>query len=283
MLNTTLTFEHSSLILCLLSSIIQFHLRKEYKNLAFDRNCIVMSAKLLLILAPILSSSNACAQIQSIDLPLDVIRATHSLCRVFNVSSTKGCLQLCLREKACGAIYHYESKCDLFTAHLYHFEGPAALTAINGNQKVWSIVARGFGECQDTYTAVWRSSRYRLSVQKVTWLEARQSCELEGAKLAELSSREEIEAVARQLGSSNAVDVFLGGFQMSGAKEPDGGWKWILSQLPVDVGAFSVGNPDNSWGEEHVLSASLARNSLLLNDANKNRRFFFICECVHLF
>ncbi|MEL6488306.1 MAG: C-type lectin domain-containing protein, partial [Pseudomonadota bacterium] len=184
----------------------------------------LMRTDIALILASI-GLASACVQLRRLSLSEAIVASARHLCNVERVSSSSSCGQLCLREPHCAAIrYHHGlAKCDLLTARFDLLEGARALASVRGFVEVLAFLGRGFGECPATYTAGWRSSRYRWSRQKKSWSEARKACEKEGGKLAELTTEEEMKAVFDKLGIGNGI-FHIGGLQSPGSQEPSGGW-----------------------------------------------------------
>ena len=224
-------------------------------------------------------SCSACVQLRRLALSEAVVSAVRPLCRVTNVASVTSCAQLCVQEANCAAARHHRAtkQCDLLTARFDSLEGQAAVAEVSGDAEVWAIAGRGFGECPASYTASWRSSRYRLSTESATWRDAERKCREEGGKLAELTSQEEMSAVAKQLGTSEMIKVFLGGSQAAGAEEPAGGWSWYRSRLPISPEMWSRGEPNNGGGKQHVLKMYLRSSGISLDDSGGTRRF--LCEC----
>ena len=243
-----------------------------------------MLADIALLLAS-LGLGSACVQFRRLSLSEAVVASVRPLAYIERVSGSSSCAQLCLREPHCAAIRYHRAlaKCDLLTARFDLLEGPRAVADVRGFVEVLAIQSRGFGECPSSYTAAWRSSRYRWSRERKSWSEAVKACEKEGGKLAELTSEEEVKAVFDELEISYDYYFFdIGGLQTPGAEEPSGGWHFLRSQLPVNMSLFREGQLDNWRGKENHLSAKKRSNKVYYNDISMASGHDFICECTRI-
>lgn len=249
--------------------------------------CLVSSlpSRKMLVLPLLLSLSgfsSACFRFRRLLLSEALVASVRPLTHVDRVPDSSSCSQLCLREPRCAAIRHHHNLrlCDLLTAHFDLFEGELAFAGISGNVELWAILGRGFGECPANYTVGWQSSRYRRSAEKKSWTEAVKSCEKKGGKLAELTSKDEMKTVVDKLGINTiGENIHIGGYQMPGAEDNDGGWRFLRSGLPVTRSRF---RPNNHRNREHHLSIYPTSKGLFYNDISSNDVNTFICECIHI-
>lgn len=225
----------------------------------------------------------ACKSPRRLMLSEAVLGAARPLSHVMNVSTTPSCVNLCYQETLCAAARYQRSdrQCDLLTANLFFLEGQAALANSKGDAEVWTIPGRGFGECPSAYNVSWRSSRYWFSYTKKRSVTASgERCKQDGAKLAELTSEEEVLAISHSF-SPSLVSI-IGGYQLPGAKEPDGGWVWRSSNLLINMLRFKENEPnDRSNGGERFLSAQLYGDNLHFTDVPQWFQGFLVCECYH--
>ena len=210
-------------------------------------------------------STFASVQLRRLMLSETVVNAVRPLCRVSKVADVSSCAQLCLREAKCAAVRYRSSikQCDLLTARFDGLEGAVASADVSGDVEVWAIIGRGFGECPLSYTASWRSSRYRLSTTRAAWLHAERECRAEGGKLAELTTPDEMSAVVQQMGTSVKKNVLIGGSQAAGAEETAGGWSWYRSGLPISSSMWNRREPNNNLRRQHVAQLHLLKDALV--------------------
>lgn len=224
-------------------------------------------------------SSTACIHARCLMLSDAIVSSVRPLCHVSNVSNVRSCAQLCASENSCAAARHnpFSMRCDLFTANFDSLEGAAAVAEVGGRVELWAIADRGFGICPASYTAKWRSSRYRISKDRRKWFAADRQCRKEGGKLAELTSMEEMYAVTKQLGTKDRTLAFVGGMQALGAKEPAGGWSWYRSRLPVAPEMWG-GKGTTNFNNQRYLVVHMTKNSAYLGEVI-DKHILFLCEC----
>ena len=83
----------------------------------------------------------------------------------------------------------------------------------------------------------------------IQWEDAKLAAESAGGHLATITTQKEWTTV-RGLPGSHLC--WLGGYQVDGADEPDGGWTWVTGEPWECTAWFSV-SPNNSGGEEKYL------------------------------
>lgn len=95
----------------------------------------------------------------------------------------------------------------------------------------------------------------------ITWLQARDAAVAAGGYLATITSADENKFVYDLAAANNACwhiesgwcnGPWLGGFQLPGSNEPDGGWCWVTGEA-WSYTNWSIGNPSNAAGIEDVL------------------------------
>ncbi len=90
----------------------------------------------------------------------------------------------------------------------------------------------------------------------ISWDQAEQKAEQMGGHLATFTSRNEEDFVIRQLnddrywwsaalGGENKDGPWIGAFQLTGAREPDGGWRWITGE-PFLYSNWQMSQPNDS-------------------------------------
>jgi hypothetical protein len=98
--------------------------------------------------------------------------------------------------------------------------------------------------------------------QGLSWEDAQADCEARGGYLATITSAEENAFVFSLVsgdddfwfidGFGNGLGPWLGGYQVSGSAEPDGGWRWVTDE-PFDYTNWETGQPDNfGIGQDHL-------------------------------
>jgi len=91
----------------------------------------------------------------------------------------------------------------------------------------------------------------------LSWYDAQAACEARGGHLVTITSADENAFVYSLVSGINAfwyldtwgngLGPWLGGYQESGAQEPDGGWKWITGE-PFVYTNWETDQPDNVHG-----------------------------------
>lgn len=92
-------------------------------------------------------------------------------------------------------------------------------------------------------------STYQVVKGSINWFDAKKEAENAGGHLATITSHKEWKKV---LALPGAYQVWLGGYQNKGAREPDGGWAWVTGE-PWSFTAWFSWQPDNSGGIESHL------------------------------
>ena len=98
--------------------------------------------------------------------------------------------------------------------------------------------------------------------QGLSWEDAQADCEARGGYLATITSAEENAFVFSLVsgdndswfidGFGNGLGPWLGGYQVSGSAEPDGGWRWVTDE-PFDYTNWETDQPDNfGIGQDHL-------------------------------
>jgi prepilin-type N-terminal cleavage/methylation domain-containing protein len=95
------------------------------------------------------------------------------------------------------------------------------------------------------------ASSYKIVKTKdsISWDDAKKAAEAAGGHLATITSQKEWDIVRALPG---AYQVWLGGYQPKGSKEPDGGWAWVTGE-PMSCTAWYPTEPNNSGGTEHYM------------------------------
>ena len=93
------------------------------------------------------------------------------------------------------------------------------------------------------------ASTYTIVKGKLTWPEAKAAAEAAGGHLATITSQKEWDIVRVIPGAFN---VWLGGYQAPGSKEPAGGWAWVTGE-PMTATAWMAGEPNDVGGGEHYM------------------------------
>ncbi|MCJ7435136.1 MAG: hypothetical protein MUO77_16765, partial [Anaerolineales bacterium] len=136
-------------------------------------------------------------------------------------------------------------------------EQPTPLTLIYENRVPWS-------ENNHTYEVV----RVRNGI---TWEAANQDAQARGGHLVTITSKAEndfVFLIASTL--ENRDGYWLGGYQLPGSSEPDGGWIWVTGE-PLGFTYWDSGEPNNS-GDENYLEFHF-ENSPMWNDVNADNYF----------
>ena len=84
---------------------------------------------------------------------------------------------------------------------------------------------------------------------KIQWIDAKKEAEKAGGHLATITTQSEWTTV---LALPGADHVWLGGYQVDGAEEPDGGWTWVTGE-PWECTAWLAIEPNNSGNEDKYL------------------------------
>lgn len=244
-----------------------------------------VSMTLALLLFAFLPSASACVALKSISLSASLLKVTRSLTQVENVANVSSCGELCVRETSCAGLTYKSATrlCHLLTAAI-DLEGDAALADVHGPFEAWTVAGRGFGNCSTDFFISWRHSRYKLVTDhSVTWQTAVAECEARGAKLAEITSEEERNHVSQQIKAKfqdRDRDFYVGGQQLPGAQEPDAGFIWRRSGLPISQNMFHSSEPnDNNPGERFTSAWYSSSGPFLLDDLPHNVKRKYLCEC----
>lgn len=107
----------------------------------------------------------------------------------------------------------------------------------------WSIADGGNGH---TYLAV-------AAPLGITWVQANRAANLAGGYLVTINSAEEQEFVVQLVSDDKfwieytpgtSAGPWIGGYQLPGSIEPDGGWQWVIYE-PFAYTNWGQGKPDN--------------------------------------
>ena len=107
----------------------------------------------------------------------------------------------------------------------------------------WPIANGGNGH---TYLAV-------EAPNGITWVQANSAANLAGGYLATITSAEESDFVAKLISDEKywveytldtSAGPWIGGYQLPGSLEPDGGWQWVIYE-PFAYTNWEQGKPDN--------------------------------------
>lgn len=104
----------------------------------------------------------------------------------------------------------------------------------------------------------------------ITWTAAKAEAEAMGGYLATITSMEEEAFVAALLGDEHYRinwGPWLGGWQLTGSIEPDGGWQWVTAEL-WNYTNWYPGEPSNGAGNEHYLHYYRNYQGTSWNDAS---------------
>ena len=91
----------------------------------------------------------------------------------------------------------------------------------------------------------------------ITWVEANRAANLAGGHLATITSAEENNFVTTlidnekywiEYSTDTSVGPWIGGYQLPGSLEPDGGWRWVIDE-PFAFAKWGQEKPDNSPDE----------------------------------
>ncbi len=86
---------------------------------------------------------------------------------------------------------------------------------------------------------------YELIEERLSWSDARDSAVSMGGYLATITSQEEDDFIDNVFNGY----FWIGGYQLEGSTEPDGGWQWVTGEDWSYTNWFS-GEPSNSVGAE---------------------------------
>ena len=114
----------------------------------------------------------------------------------------------------------------------------------------------------------------------ITWFEAYEAAKLSGGYLVTITSQQEQDFVEALVDDDAYWDTeadgsygpWIGGFQLPGSPEPDGGWKWIIDE-PLTYTNWGQDQPNNLWGTEHCIhlgSYDFERTTIIWNDLTAN-------------
>jgi len=107
----------------------------------------------------------------------------------------------------------------------------------------WPIADGGNGH---TYMAV-------AAPHGITWVQANRAANLAGGYLVTINSSEENEFVVQLISDNKfwieytpgtSAGPWIGGYQLPGSIEPDGGWQWVIYE-PFTYTSWGQGKPDN--------------------------------------
>lgn len=105
-------------------------------------------------------------------------------------------------------------------------------------------------------TVEWNNHCYEAVLAPgVSWQDAQAACEARGGHLATITSADENAFVFSLVSGDstfwyldyydNGLGPWLGGYQVSGAVEPAGGWRWVTNE-PFVYTNWEDGQPDNA-------------------------------------
>lgn len=122
---------------------------------------------------------------------------------------------------------------------------------VAGSSAVWPVAQGGSGNSYEVVAVP----------GGISWEDARDAASAAGGHLATITSAAENDFVWNLVkdrpelwyvdGANNTVGPWLGGFQVDGAPEPDGGWQWLNGEGPFDYTNWAAGEPNNSNNSEH--------------------------------
>ena len=132
----------------------------------------------------------------------------------------------------------------------YAFSSPFSFTKASGPCPAGTVEWDN-GHCYEAVLA-----------QGLSWQDAQADCEARGGYLATITSAEENAFVFSLVsgdddfwfidGFGNGLGPWLGGYQVSGSAEPDGGWRWVTDE-PFDYTNWETDQPDNfGIGQDHL-------------------------------
>jgi hypothetical protein len=112
----------------------------------------------------------------------------------------------------------------------------------------WPVAAGGNGHLYEAVSVP----------EAITWTAASQAAEAAGGYLATITSQEENDFVFNLVDdeiywhwNGNAGEgPWLGGYQLDGASEPDGGWVWVTGE-PLSYTNWDVVQPNNKYINEN--------------------------------
>jgi hypothetical protein len=140
------------------------------------------------------------------------------------------------------------------------------LSVSGGNAKAAPACWFVNGNCYD---------RIEVEGPGINWEDAKTAAEsrlFQGVNghLATVTSQEENDFIVNNLGGPDAVrSHWLGGFQLPGSQEPDGGWQWVTGE-PFVFTNWAPAEPNNAGGNEDAIGFHGPPLSGLWNDGSKN-------------
>jgi len=83
----------------------------------------------------------------------------------------------------------------------------------------------------------------------IIWLAARDAAEIASVHLATITSEAENIFVTDLLADTTHQSAWVGGYQVDGSIEPDGGWRWVTPDEAWSYWNWKLGEPNDSGGE----------------------------------
>ncbi|XP_030562002.1 C-type lectin 37Db isoform X2 [Drosophila novamexicana] len=122
------------------------------------------------------------------------------------------------------------------------------------------------------FTAIGDKLYYIEETLRVNWFRASNICRQLGGFLVNLASKEELQALSRQLHPARSYWLSLYDLAEPGvyASQANGRDAQFLS--------WSAGQPDNIGGVEHCIELWLSGSTFQMNDAQCEMPFHFVCE-----
>jgi flagellin-like hook-associated protein FlgL len=99
------------------------------------------------------------------------------------------------------------------------------------------------------------TSTFSFVAGSFTWVEAEADARVQGGYLATVDSAQKWTNIAADLGGDAKNTMWIGGLQLPGSKEPDGGWVWRTGE-PMVYSNWAAGEPNNGAGIESALQVN---------------------------
>lgn len=241
----------------------------------FQESATLTKPKMLffLLLDVLLASSTAGKSFECMnvaDLDMDTVNVQE-----FSYISKKSCAHKCVSmDDACSAFHHSEGKCYLLPPTSSWNEqqmNTSAEVCMKANGENPKCNSQQFPE-------VHGRSRYVLVREKMNWRDAATKCESMNAKLAQVSTQEEMQAIETMLRKHHAESrTFNGLLQLPGANGKNDGWVWHRSGDPMTPEMWQHGEPNDYHGKDQDVGAFFPNGRS--DDSDSSNRLYFMCEC----
>ncbi|KAH8297360.1 hypothetical protein KR044_010751, partial [Drosophila immigrans] len=131
---------------------------------------------------------------------------------------------------------------------------------------------KNLGPCGKQYMRQISGKCYYFAAKKMNWFGAQNNCLRKGLNLANLASKDDLDAVIRFLASKgNMEDFWFGGNDL----QTEGRFTYISNGLPVQ---FNGVDPTQRSNFDDCLELRLRENTTTITDENCSEQQYFICE-----